>query len=84
VSSFVPIALIGAIALAVATVALVALLSLRALRHRAELEAEMKAPSFAFRLHLQPRSGLDAAPGNEPERRSTTDPRLKWNRTHLR
>ena len=71
-SSFVPIAVIGAIALAVATVALIALLSLRALRHRAELEAEMKALSFTFRLHLQPRGGLDARPRSEPERRSTT------------
>lgn len=70
-SSFVPIALIGAIALAVTTVAFVALLSLRALRRGAELEAEMKAPSFAFRLHLQPRDGLERSSDGEADSRRT-------------
>ena len=48
-------AMIGAAALGVASIALLAALSLRALLHDAELEAEMKAAAFAFRLHLQPR-----------------------------
>ena len=54
-SDFVLVAEIGAIGLAVAAVAFVTTLSLRALRRGAELEAEVKAPSFAFRLHLHPR-----------------------------
>ena len=48
------LAIAGGAALAVATLALVALLSLRALRRGAALEAEMKGPSFAFRLRLLP------------------------------
>jgi hypothetical protein len=47
-------AAIAATALGVSSIALVAVLSLRALRRDAEIEAEMRAAAFAFRLHLQP------------------------------
>ena len=56
-SEVVLVASIGTGALWAISVLLVAILSLRALRHGAELEAEMTARWFAFRFHLHPRGG---------------------------
>jgi hypothetical protein len=61
-SAFLLIGTIGAVVLAVVSIGLVAVVSLRALRRGAGLEAEMKAAAFAFRLHLEPRAGMDAHP----------------------
>jgi hypothetical protein len=61
------VAAIGAGALTAVSIALVAVLSLRALRRGVELEAEMKALSFGFRLHLQPQGQLHDDGGKSRE-----------------
>lgn len=60
------VAAIGAGALSVISMLLVAALSLRALRRGAALDAEMKAPSFAFRIHLRPGDQTSPPPAAAP------------------